>query len=82
MSTSARVVDEHGNMIGAIETFEDISSQKAAEEAIRISEERFKIASHIASDLIFEYDQASDRILWFGDIEKWLGLDSSARSVP
>ena len=79
MSTSARVVDEHGNMIGAIETFEDISSQKAAEEAIRISEERFKIASHIASDLIFEYDQASDRILWFGDIEKWLGLDSSAR---
>ncbi len=79
MSTSARLVDEKGVTIGAIETFEDFSTQKAAEEAIRISEERFKIASHIATDLIFEYDQKSDQILWFGDIEKWLGLESSAR---
>ncbi len=79
MSTSARLVDEKGVTIGAIETFEDFSSQKAAEEAIRISEERFKIASHIATDLIFEYDQKTDQILWFGDIEKWLGLESSAR---
>jgi len=79
MSTSARLVNEKGVTIGAIETFEDISSQKDAEEAIRISEERFKIASHIATDLIFEYDQKTDEILWFGDIEKWLGLESSAR---
>ncbi|MCA1916504.1 PAS domain S-box protein, partial [Methanospirillum hungatei] len=79
MCTSARLVDDKGVTIGAIETFEDFSTQKAAEEAIRISEERFKIASHIATDLIFEYDQKSDQILWFGDIEKWLGLDSPAR---
>ena len=79
MCTSARLVDDNGVTIGAIETFEDFSTQKAAEEAIRISEERFKIASHIATDLIFEYDQKSDQILWFGDIEKWLGLDSPAR---
>jgi PAS domain S-box-containing protein len=79
MCTSARLVDDKGVTIGAIETFEDFSTQKAAEEAIRISEDRFKIASHIATDLIFEYDQKSDQILWFGDIEKWLGLDSPAR---
>jgi len=79
MSTSARLVDDKGEKIGAIETFEDFSSKKAAEDAIRISEERFKIASDIATDLIFEYDQESDQILWFGDIEKWLGLDSPGR---
>lgn len=76
-STAARLVNEQGETIGAIETFEDFSTQKAAEDAIRISEERFKIASQIATDLIFEYDQKSDRILWFGDIERWLGLESS-----
>lgn len=78
-STSARLVDEKGITIGAIETFEDFTDLKAAEDAIRISEERFKIASQIATDLIFEYDQDSDQILWFGDIEKWLGLESSGR---
>jgi len=78
-STGARLVDNHGNTIGAIETFEDFSSQKEAEEIVRISEERFKIASNIATDLIFEYEQVSDRISWFGDVEKWLGLDTSGR---
>ena len=78
-STAARLVDENGVTIGAIETFEDFSTQKQAEEIIRISEERFKIASHIATDLIFEYEQVTDRISWFGDIEKWLGLESPGR---
>ncbi|MDD1724303.1 MAG: PAS domain-containing protein [Methanospirillum sp.] len=78
-STAARIVDEKGVTIGAVETFEDFSSQKMADDILRISEERFKIASHIATDLIFEYEQPSDRIQWFGDVEKWLGLDSVAR---
>lgn len=78
-STAARLVDDNGITIGAVETFEDFSSQKSAEEIIRISEERFKIASHIATDLIFEYEQKNDKILWFGDIDKWLGLDSPGR---
>lgn len=78
-STAARIVDEKGVTIGAVETFEDFSFQKQADDTLRISEERFKIASHIATDLIFEYEQPSDRIQWFGDIEKWLGLDSVAR---
>lgn len=79
MSTSARLVDEKGVTIGAIETFEDFSPQKAAEDAIRMSEERFKIASHIATDLIFEYDPENDRISWFGDIDRWLGLETPGR---
>ncbi len=78
-STSSRLVDEKGATIGAIETFEDFTSLKATEETIRISEERFKIASQIATDLIFEYDQETDQILWFGGVEKWLGLESSER---
>lgn len=75
-STAARLVDENGGIIGAVETFEDFNSRKEAEETIRMSEERFKVASHIATDLIFEYDQKTDQIEWFGDIEKWLGLKS------
>ena len=75
-STAARLVDENGGIIGAVETFEDFNSRKEAEETIRMSEERFKVASHIATDLIFEYDPKSDQIEWLGDIEKWLGLKS------
>jgi PAS domain S-box-containing protein len=73
--TTARLVDEQGRIIGAIETCEDFSSQREIAEAIRVSEERFKIASEIATDLIFEYDKDSGLLQWFGDVDCRLGYE-------
>jgi PAS domain S-box-containing protein len=71
--TAVRLMDQSGRIIGAIETCEDFSDQKKAEDTIRASEERFKVASGIASDLIFEYSVPTKTFQWFGEVEQRLG---------
>jgi len=46
---------------------------KRSEEALRESEDRFRIAGKIAYDLIYEWDVASDALEWFGDIDGLMG---------
>ena len=43
------------------------------EEALRESEERFRRAALLSSDLIHECDRQSNRIEWFGDVDGILG---------
>ena len=40
--TAAPLIDEHGEIVGAIETFQDVSKRRQAEEALRNSERRFR----------------------------------------
>jgi len=42
---------------------------------LRQSEERFKLAAESTSDLIYEWDVATDRLDWFGDIDGALGFE-------
>ncbi len=53
----------------------DIGVRKAAEEALRSSEERFRVAAQSAVDLIYEWDIASGELTWFGKICEILGYD-------
>jgi PAS domain S-box-containing protein len=53
----------------------DIAERKQAEEALRVSETRFRMAAESASDLIYEWDIDSDRLEWFGDVDRALGFD-------
>ncbi len=45
--------------------------------ALKAAEERFRLAAEATSDLLYEWDVASDRLTWFGDIESSLGYASS-----
>ncbi len=49
--------------------------RKRAEESLRRSEERFRIAAESATDLIYEWDLVTGQMDWFGDIEERLGYD-------
>jgi len=40
---------------------------------LREAEERFRLAAQVASDLIYEWDVASDTLTWYGDIDGALG---------
>ncbi len=53
----------------------DITERKEATEALRESRERFRVAAECASDLIYEWDFASDTLEWYGDIDRALGYD-------
>ncbi len=51
----------------------DITERKQAEEVLRESQERFKIAAQSASDLIWDWDIPTGRLQWFGAIDELLG---------
>jgi PAS domain S-box-containing protein len=53
----------------------DVSERNRAYEALRRSEERFRIASQSAIDLIYEWDIRTNELTWFGDIDGRLGYE-------
>ena len=70
--------DGQGEMEYIIATGLDISDRYAAEAALRQSTERFRIAAENASDLIYEWDMATGRLDWFGNIDEQLGYEEGA----
>lgn len=53
---AAKLVDHRGNIIGVIETLRDTTDRKAAEDALRLSEARYKDIFLNVSDLLFIHD--------------------------
>jgi len=54
---------------------EDITERKRTEEALRNSEERFRIAAKSSSDLIWDWDILDGSLEWFGNIDERLGYN-------
>lgn len=54
---------------------EDITDKRASEEALRRSEKRFRLASSISTDLIYEWDIHSDVLIWYGGMDEQLGYE-------
>lgn len=67
--------DAQGEMEYIIGTGLDISDRYAAEAALRQSTERFRIAAENTSDLIYEWEIATGRVEWFGNIDEQLGYE-------
>src|SRR5262245_23927109 len=66
---------EFGFVLGAWGTNRDITESTQAREALRKSEERFRVAAELASDLIYEWDINNRRMEWSGDIAERLGYE-------
>jgi PAS domain S-box-containing protein len=65
--------DQDGNPVGMVAVLRDITEIKKAEETLKESEERFRVASASASDTIWEWDIPSGRLDWYGKIDEILG---------
>lgn len=69
--------DAEGNVIGVLGTFEDISDEKEAAEALRRSEERFRSLVETTSDWIWEVDAAGLYTYASPRVKDLLGYDPS-----
>jgi PAS domain S-box-containing protein len=65
--------DQDGNPVGMVVVLRDITEIKKAGESLKESEERFRIASASANDIIWEWDITSGRLDWYGRIDEILG---------
>ncbi len=72
--TTKIIRDSHGLPQKAICAISDITEKHRYEEALKVSEERFRIAAENVSDIIFEYDILKHSISWFGDIVNYLRI--------
>ena len=66
---------EDGFIMGAWGSNRDITESALAKEALRKSEERFRIAAGLASDLIYEWDIEDRSMEWFGNVAGCLGYE-------
>jgi two-component system sensor kinase FixL len=67
-----------GEISGSQGVLYDVTAQKELQERtmeLRQSEERFRLVAEATSDLIYEWDVATDRLDWFGNIDGALGFE-------
>jgi PAS domain S-box-containing protein len=55
----------------------DVTERKSAEDALRSSEKRFRIAAELASDIIYEWNLLVNYYEYYGDIDKTLGYEKN-----
>ncbi|MFN3323974.1 MAG: PAS domain S-box protein [Bryobacteraceae bacterium] len=71
--TASPLIDEQNCLVGLLALVTDISDRKRSEEALRLSELRFRTVAEATTDLVYEWGLATGRVEWFGDIEATLG---------
>ena len=70
---SATVYADDGvTPVATIAQGQDITERLRAEEELRASEERFRIAAETANDVVYDWDLKQD-VQWLGDIDDMLG---------
>ncbi|MDO6415083.1 EAL domain-containing protein [Sphingomonas sp. BIUV-7] len=70
--------DEEGAIVRWYGTLEDIHDRWLAEEAVRESEERFRLAAQAAGLGVWDYDATRDRREWSRELKLMFGLGDDA----
>jgi PAS domain S-box-containing protein len=68
-----RLETDEGRVV--VTTVRDVSRQVEAEQALRQSEERFRIAATLGADIIAEVDIPTAGVVWFGNVDEAMGFE-------
>jgi PAS domain S-box-containing protein len=71
--TVSPVMDSSGNVVGASAIVRDITERKRADEALRQSEERYRLVAQATNEAIWDSDVLADRQIWNGAVETMFG---------
>lgn len=58
------VRDAGGKAVRMVGAMTDVSARRCAERALRESEQRYRLVARVATDIIWDWDVAADRIEW------------------
>lgn len=78
--SAAPIRTKDGELIGCVLVFRDVAKRRAVEKALRESELRYRLVGHAANDAIWDWDLATNDVVWnegvrrvFGYAEKDVG---------
>lgn len=74
---SAPIRSASGEILGAVVVFRDITKERRMEEALRESERRLTLAQQAGRVGVYDWDIATDQIVWTSQLEKLYGIDAS-----
>ena len=69
-ATKVPIQDEAGNVISIVGISRDITERKQAEEALKKSEERFKLMAWATKDAIWDWDLITNQVWWGEGLQK------------
>jgi PAS domain S-box-containing protein len=73
LTTKVPLQDSDGEIVGLVGIARDITERKEAEEALRVSEERFALATQGANDGIWDWDIQDNSLYWSPRLKELLG---------
>jgi diguanylate cyclase (GGDEF)-like protein/PAS domain S-box-containing protein len=75
-ATKVPIQDDAGNVIGIVGISHDITERKQVEEALRQSEERFKLIAWATKDAVWDWDLQTNQIWWGDGLQKMFHYSS------
>ena len=69
------VCESDGRLQGAVVCFQDISRRLASQMALAQSEERFRLVARATANAIWDWDVASDAIIWNNGLQDLFGYE-------
>jgi PAS domain S-box-containing protein len=71
--SSSPVKDGEGNVVAAVAIVLDLTDQRQAERAVRVTDERYKFVARATNDVIWDWDLRTNALVWNDSVETVFG---------